>query len=87
MILFSYTPSLCCSCNVRDHVSHPYKTTARIIIFCFNLYIVGSKQRILNCILASISMLRLFLISSWNQFWFIIIPIYINFATFLYIYY
>jgi hypothetical protein len=29
--LFSDTLSLCCSWNVRDHVSHPYKTSGRIM--------------------------------------------------------
>jgi hypothetical protein len=30
--LFSNTLSLCCSLNVRDQVSHPYKTTGRIMV-------------------------------------------------------
>jgi hypothetical protein len=29
--LFSYTLSLCSSVNVKDQISHPYKTTGRII--------------------------------------------------------
>jgi hypothetical protein len=36
--LFSNTPSLCSSLNVRDHVSHPYKTMAEsmdILTFTF----------------------------------------------------
>jgi hypothetical protein len=32
--LFSDTLSLCSSLNVRDQVSHPYKTTGRIMVFC-----------------------------------------------------
>jgi hypothetical protein len=30
--LFSNTLSLCSSCNVRDQVSHPYRTTDKIIV-------------------------------------------------------
>jgi hypothetical protein len=30
--LFSNTLSLCSSLNVRDQVSHPYKTTGKIIV-------------------------------------------------------
>jgi hypothetical protein len=30
--LFSNTLSLCCSLRVRDQVSHPYKTTGKIIV-------------------------------------------------------
>jgi hypothetical protein len=29
-ILFSVTLSLCCSHNLRDQVSHPYKTAGKI---------------------------------------------------------
>jgi hypothetical protein len=32
--LFSNTLSLCLSLNIRDQVSHPYKTTGRITVFC-----------------------------------------------------
>jgi hypothetical protein len=31
--LFSNTLSLCTYLNVRDQVSHPYKTTGRIMVF------------------------------------------------------
>jgi hypothetical protein len=31
--LFSNTLSLCCSHNVRDEVSHTYKTTGRSMVF------------------------------------------------------
>jgi hypothetical protein len=37
--LFSNTPSLCSSLNVRDLASHPYKTTGKIIV----LYILILK--------------------------------------------
>jgi hypothetical protein len=36
--LFSNTLSLCSSPNVRDQVSHPYKTTGRIMVSLPNLY-------------------------------------------------
>jgi hypothetical protein len=39
-ILFSYSLSLCSSLNVRDKVSHPYRTTGKIII----LYIRNSSS-------------------------------------------
>jgi phosphate starvation-inducible membrane PsiE len=32
-ILFSNTLNLCSSLNVRDKVSHPYRTTGKIIVF------------------------------------------------------
>jgi hypothetical protein len=31
--LFSSTLSLCSSLTVRDHVSHPYRTTGKSIVF------------------------------------------------------
>jgi hypothetical protein len=37
--LFSNTLSLCSSLNVKDQVSHPYKTTGRIILFYY-LFII-----------------------------------------------
>jgi hypothetical protein len=30
--LFSNAPSLCFSLNIRDQVSHPYKTTEKVIV-------------------------------------------------------
>jgi hypothetical protein len=33
--LSSNTLSLCSCLNMRDHVSHPYKTTDRIVVLCF----------------------------------------------------
>jgi hypothetical protein len=30
--LFPNTPSLCSSLNVRNQVSHPYRTTGKIIV-------------------------------------------------------
>jgi fucose permease len=38
--LFSYRPALSlCSClNVRDQVSHPYKTTGKILVLCILIF-------------------------------------------------
>jgi hypothetical protein len=57
--LFSNTLSLCSSLSVRDQVSHPYKTTGRMMFFFlyFNLYIPGQQagwQKTLNRMVASI---------------------------------
>ena len=39
-IIFLKTPRLCSSLNVGNQVSHPYRTTGKIIILCiFNLYV------------------------------------------------
>ena len=48
--LFSNTLNLCSSISVRDQVSHPYKTTGRIIV----LYILIFKEKIKTHILGSI---------------------------------
>jgi hypothetical protein len=32
--LFSNMLKLCSSLNVRDQVSHPYKTTGKVIVLC-----------------------------------------------------
>jgi hypothetical protein len=34
--LLSYTLSLCSSLNVRDQFSHPYRTTGKIMLLCFD---------------------------------------------------
>ena len=36
--MFSYTLSFLFSCNVNDQVSHPYKTTCKIIILCILIF-------------------------------------------------
>jgi hypothetical protein len=36
--LFSSTLSLCCSLNIRDQVSHPYRTTGKIIVLYILTY-------------------------------------------------
>jgi hypothetical protein len=54
--LFSHTLSLCSSLNIRDQVSHPYKTTGRIMFFFFNLYTTRQQagwQKTLDWMVAS----------------------------------
>ena len=49
--LFPYTFSLCSSINVSDHVSHPYKTTGKIIvpyILIFNFLRANWKTKMPN---------------------------------------
>jgi hypothetical protein len=36
--LFSNTFSLCSSLNVRNKVSHPYRTTGKIIVLCILIF-------------------------------------------------
>jgi hypothetical protein len=52
------TLNVCSSLDVRDQVSHPYKTTGKIIIlYTFILHISRQqtgRQKILNCMAASI---------------------------------
>jgi hypothetical protein len=36
--LFSNTLSFCSSLNVRGHVSHPYRTTGKIIVLYFLIF-------------------------------------------------
>jgi hypothetical protein len=43
--LFSNTFSLCCSLNVRDQVSHPYKTTGRIMVLCILTFTFLDSRR------------------------------------------
>jgi hypothetical protein len=42
---------------MRNHVSHPYKTTGKFIILYILIYIFGEqmgRQKILNCMAATI---------------------------------
>ena len=44
--LFSYTLSLRPSLNVSDQVSHPYKTTGKVIVLCILIFkFLGSKGK------------------------------------------
>jgi hypothetical protein len=43
--LFSYTLSICFSLNVRNQVSHPYKTTGKIILLYSNFYVFRQQTR------------------------------------------
>jgi hypothetical protein len=45
--LFSNTLSLCSSINVKNEVSHPYRTTGKIIVFYFLifLYILAAESQ------------------------------------------
>jgi hypothetical protein len=71
--LFSDTLSLCSSLNIRDQVSHPYKTTGRIMVF----YILTFKtldsrredRRLWTEWLQAFPEFSLLLISSCMQFW------------------
>jgi hypothetical protein len=44
-ILFSNTLSLCCFLNVSDQVSHPYKTTGKIIVCMFLIFTFLNSRR------------------------------------------
>jgi hypothetical protein len=64
--LFSNTLNLCSSLNVRNQVSHPYKTTGKIIVLCspisiLRFWIADGKT----------PEFRLLSISSWMWFWFV----------------
>jgi hypothetical protein len=43
--LFSNTLSLCPFLNVRDQVSHPYRTTGKIIVFCILIFKLFDSRR------------------------------------------
>jgi hypothetical protein len=74
-ILFSNTLSIGSSLNVRDKVSHPYRTSGKIII----LYIViftsfdsrREDKRLWTEWQKALPEFNLLLISSWIKFWFV----------------
>jgi hypothetical protein len=43
--LFSNTLSLCSSLNVRDQLSHPHKTTGRILVLCILIFTFLDSRR------------------------------------------
>jgi hypothetical protein len=36
---------LCFFLNIRDRVSHPYKTTVKIVVECFLIYTLSDNRR------------------------------------------
>jgi hypothetical protein len=50
--LFSNTLSLCSSLNVRDQVSHPYKTTGKIIALYILIFMLPGTEQILRNIIS-----------------------------------
>jgi len=70
---FSNTLSLHSSPNFSGQVSHPNKTTGKIVVM-YNLYIFGwltGRPKILHPTIARIPDFDLLLLSSWIEFWFI----------------
>jgi hypothetical protein len=83
--LFSNTLNLCSSLNVRDQVSHPYKTTGRIIvlyilIFTY-LYLQTEHERFWTAQYQAFPKLSVTLIS-YMQYFDMFVLKYFNFSTF-----
>ena len=84
--LFSNTLSLRSSLSVSDHVSHPYKTTGKIV-FLYILIFKCLDSKLENKIFCyewqqAFPDFRLLLISSWMDFWFVkFVPKYVNSST------
>jgi hypothetical protein len=74
--LFSNTLSLCFSLNVTDQVSHPYRTTDKIIvlyILIFTFFDSGREdRRFWTDWYQALPNFSLLLISSWINFWFLL---------------
>jgi hypothetical protein len=60
--LFSITLSLCSSLNVRDQVSHQYRTTGKIMVFIYSDFYVfrqqTRRQKVLDWMVASITWIQ-----------------------------
>jgi hypothetical protein len=70
-ILFSNTLNLCSSLNGRENISHPYKTTEKIIVFYTAIFtFVGSRRedRVLDLMIPSVTRILSLLICSWIEF-------------------
>jgi hypothetical protein len=75
------------SLNVRGQVSHPYKTTGRIVLsFLFNFYVFRQQTRrlkVLNWAVRSLTRYTLLLTTQRIKFWFVsLVPKYVNSAAF-----
>jgi hypothetical protein len=85
--LFSNTLSLCSSLNVRDQVSHPYKTTSRImVLYILTFNFLDNRRegkRLWTEWQQAFPEFSLLLISSCSQFSYVsVVPRYLNFATY-----
>jgi hypothetical protein len=72
---------------VRDQVSHPYKTIGKIMVLYILIFTFLDSRRedksFWTAWQQAFPEYRLFLISSWMQFWSLnAVPKYLNFATF-----
>jgi hypothetical protein len=83
-------PSLapCSSFNVRDQVSHLYRTTGKIIVSYIVIFTFLDSRRedesFWTELCYALPELNLLLISSWIKFWFLtVVPKYLNCATVL----
>jgi hypothetical protein len=73
--LFSNTLSPRSSLSVRDQVSHPYRTTAKIIVLHILIFMFldgrrERRQKLLEWMVRALPEFNILLISSWLKFWF-----------------
>jgi hypothetical protein len=73
--------------KVRDQISHPYRTTSKIVILHIPIFTffkkVDDKTKIMDWIMQTLPEFNFLLISSWIKFWFVtFVPKYLNCATF-----